>query len=135
MTVGYSGKPLVVKLGIKADCTAIFLNAPKNLTALLGELPPGVAVLEELKGPIDFIHFFSKSRHELEVRFPELKGALDKKGVLWISWPKGASKVSTDLNDNVVREIGLASGLVDVKVAAIDEIWSGLKFVFRLADR
>ena len=135
MMAGYSGKPLVVKLGLKPRSTAIFLNAPENLPTLLGELPDGVVIAKKLAGPIDFIHFFTTSRAELEEELPALKAALDKNGMLWISWPKAISKISTDLNDNSVREIGLTSGLVDVKVCAVDEIWSGLKFVYRVADR
>jgi hypothetical protein len=135
VTAGYSGKPLVTKLGIKERSTAIFLNAPEHYRALLGELPAGVEVAEKLAGQFDFIHFFTKSRQELESQFPALKEALAKNGTLWISWPKAASKVSTDLSDNAVREIGLANGLVDVKIAAVDQTWSGVKFVYRLKDR
>jgi hypothetical protein len=86
-------------------------------------------------GPLDFVQFFTKERAELEAEFPALKQAIASNGSLWISWPKKASKVATDLNENIVREVGLAHGLVDVKVCAVDEIWSGLKFVFRVKDR
>jgi len=86
-------------------------------------------------GSTDFIHFFATRRRQLEQKFAALKKALAKDGMLWISWPKGSSGVATDLNENVVREIGLARGLVDVKVCAIDSVWSGLKFVYRLRDR
>lgn len=88
-----------------------------------------------LRGPIDFIHFFTRAAAELESRFPQLKAALAFDGMLWVSWPKKASKVNSDLDENVVREVGLRNGLVDVKVAAVDEVWSGLKFVYRLEDR
>jgi len=138
MTAGYSGKPLITKLGIKAGFSAIFLNAPENYTTLLGALPDDVTVslsLDSGSKPADFIHFFTRTHIELEDQFPPLKAALALNGMLWISWPKASSKVPTDLNENVIREIGLANGLVDVKVAAIDEIWSGLKFVYRLEDR
>ncbi len=135
MTAGYSGKPLVTKLGIKERSTAIFLNAPDHYRALLGELPAGVELAEKLAGQFDFIHFFTKRRQELETQFPAMKEALAKNGMLWVSWPKAASKVSTDLSDNAVREIGLANGLVDVKIAAVDQTWSGMKFVYRLKDR
>ena len=86
-------------------------------------------------GSLDFIQLFCKTRSKLEGEFPRLKSALDVNGMLWISWPKRSSGVETDLSGNVVREIGLAHGLVDVKVAAVDETWSGLKFVYRLRDR
>ena len=89
----------------------------------------------QLKGPLDFIQFFTQVRNELEVQFRDLKRELLKGGMLWISWPKGSSKVETDLNEGIVREIGLKNGLVDVKVCAVDEVWSGLKFVYRKEDR
>ncbi len=111
------------------------LNPPSDYPSTLGPLPKNATTVEKLRGPLDFIHLFTGSREELEAEFPRLKAALSPGGLLWISWPKGASKVKTDLNENVVREIGLANGLVDVKVAAIDATWSGLKFVYRLQDR
>ena len=135
MTAGYSGTPLVRKLGIKPGMTLCLLNAPENYNATLGDLPPGVILADSLTWPLDFIHFFSKARRELEAEFPRLKAALAYDGSLWISWPKQAAKVPTDLDENIVRETGLANGLVDVKVAAIDSVWSGLKFVYRLEDR
>ena len=139
MTAGYSGKPLIAKLGIKAGFAVAFVDAPDHYTALLGDLPMGVTVTALRVGRLDFIHFFSASRQTLEARFPELKAALAPNGSLWISWPKstarGSAKLPTDLGDNAVREIGLANGLVDVKIAAIDATWSGMKFVYRLEDR
>ena len=84
---------------------------------------------------MDFIQFFSMNRAELKAAFPRLKSSLAQNGSLWISWPKAAAKMETDLNENTVREIGRGAGLVDVKVCAVDEIWSGLKFVYRLKDR
>ena len=89
----------------------------------------------ELEGPLDFIQYFTSSVCELEAAFPDLKKALGERGMIWVSWPKRASGVSTDLNENVVRDIGLDNKLVDVKVCAVDETWSGLKFVRRLKDR
>ncbi len=121
---GYSGTPLLQKLGIKAGMGTHLVNAPADYP-----------LREAGTAPYDFIHFFTKEKKELLKKFPELKKKLSHSGMLWISWPKGASKVPTDLNDNVVREIGLAKGLVDVKVCAVDELWSGLKFVYRLKDR
>lgn len=84
---------------------------------------------------MDFIHFFTRSRLQLESEFPKLKGMLSRSGMLWISWPKSSSGLETDLSENIVRRAGLDSGLVDVKIVAVDETWSGLKFVFRLKDR
>lgn len=91
--------------------------------------------MDKLEGLLDFIQFFTKESAELEKQFRALKKSLSPDGMLWVSWPKGAAKVKTDLNENIVREIGLDHQLVDVKVCAIDEIWSGLKFVFRVKDR
>ena len=113
----------------------ILINAPQDYPQTLGELPETAVVQKNLDTPLDFIHFFTTERSVLEARFPELKAAMKKNGLLWVSWPKKASKVPTDVDENIVRDIGLANGLVDVKVAAIDKIWSGLKFVYRVADR
>jgi len=132
---GYSKRSLVQKLGIKAGHKLIILNPPPDYHQILGELAPEVVTADRLSGPLDFIHYFSDERAGLERRFSELKAALAMKGMLWISWPKRASKMDTDLTEDVVRQIGLANGLVDVKVVAIDETWSGLKFVYRLKDR
>lgn len=135
MTAGYSGKPLVEKLGIKPAMRIALLHTPDGYHSLLGQLPPGVDIANELEDPCDFIHYFTSRRDELAADFPRLKMALAEAGMLWISWPRRASGVETDLDENVIREIGLEHGLVDVKVAAIDETWSGLKFVRRLKDR
>ena len=135
MTTGYSGTPLIRKLGIKPGQTILILNPPDDYAATLGDMPDGVTQAEALDGPLDFIQFFTKERVELEEYFEGLKTALRPDGTLWISWPKKASKLSSDLDGNRVREIGLAHGLVDVKVAAVDAVWSGLKFVYRLEDR
>lgn len=132
---GYSGKPLVEKLGVKSGMRCIFLNAPENYSKTLGPLPQNVMVITKLQGSFDFIQAFHTEKKNLGKRFPLLKKRLASNGMLWISWPKGASGVTTDLNENVVREMGLDIGLVDVKVCAVDEIWSGLKFVYRLHDR
>lgn len=132
---GYSKRSLVEKLGIKAGSNIIILNAPDGYDKTLGELPADVFVAPSLASTVGFIQFFSKEREELDKTFPALKQAIAHDGMLWISWPKGASKIATDLNENVIREIGLQNGLVDVKVIAVDEVWSGLKFVYRVKDR
>ena len=132
---GYSGKPLVEKLGLKDGWVIAILNAPKGYDRLLGKLPRQVMPKATAVGPLDFIQFFTKEKQELERRFAELARALAPAGMLWISWPKKASGVATDLTEDVIRVIGLAHGLVDVKVAAVDEVWSGLKFVRRVKDR
>jgi hypothetical protein len=131
---GYSGKPLVAKLGIKSGSTIAILGAPRGYERTLGKLPP-VSRQRDATGPLDFIQFFVSEAQELERRFGALARALTPAGMLWISWPKKASGVATDLTEDVIRAIGLSHGLVDVKVAAVDEVWSGLKFVRRVKDR
>ncbi|HEY6349952.1 MAG TPA: DUF3052 domain-containing protein [Candidatus Angelobacter sp.] len=132
---GYSKRSLVEKLGIRSGHKVYLGNSPPGYLAVLGAPPDKVVLVKALKGPVDFIQFFSKEKAELESEFPRLKKGLAKDGALWVSWPKGASRIKTDLNENVAREIGLKNGLVDVKVCAVDDVWSGLKFVFRLKDR
>jgi hypothetical protein len=135
IVAGYSKRPLAEKLGIKSGQKIFIANAPAGYAETLGKLPDKVLVGKPLDGACDFIQFFSREKSGLESEFPRLKKKLAKTGSLWISWPKGASKVNTDLDENIVRQIGLKNGLVDVKVCAVDEVWSGLKFVFRLKDR
>ena len=132
---GYSKKTLVNKLGIKMGDRICLLNAPKYYADTLGQLPPDVRVEQNPTADLDFLQFFTKRRTELEAQFPTLKQAIAQSGMLWISWPKKASKIETDVTGDVVRQIGLANGLVDVKVCAVDEVWSGLKFVYRVKDR
>lgn len=134
-TAGYSGTPLVRKLGIKPGARLGLIGAPDGFDGTLGELPPDVAVRRRVRGPLDVIVAFTTSLGELERRLPALKGALDPAGGLWVAWPKRASRVPTDVNENLVRELGLAAGLVDNKVCAIDDVWSGLRLVYRIADR
>jgi len=131
---GYSGKPLVAKLGIKPGSTIAILGAPRGYDRLLGRLPE-VRRRTPATGRLDFVQFFTTEKHELERRFATLARSLTPAGMLWISWPKKASGVTTDLTEDVIRAVGLAHGLADVKVAAVDDVWSGLKFVRRLEDR
>lgn len=135
MSVGYSPRSLVDKLGIKPGMRIAILGAPRGFRTTLGTLPPGVSVVAEPRGTLPLIHFFTTKRTLLERRFPALKRALEQDGALWVSWPKKSSGVATDLTEDVVREVALADGLVDVKVCAVDEVWSGLKLVRRLRDR
>lgn len=135
MRAGYSARSLVDKLGIKPHTRIAVMGPPRGYRATLGALPPGVTTTDTLRGTLPFIHFFTKQRAALESQFPMLKRALTTDGTLWISWPKKSSGVKTDLNENDVREVALANGLVDVKVCAVDEVWSGLKLVRRLKDR
>lgn len=136
MPAGYSGTPLVRKLGIKPGFSMLLKHKPENYFDLLEELPPDVTVVEtEGSLPVDFIHFFVKDAGVLIQEFPNLKTRLGKNGLMWVSWPKKAAKVETDIDGNLVREVGLSNGLVDIKVCAVDEIWSGLKFVYRVKER
>jgi hypothetical protein len=132
---GYSQRSLVDKLGIKEGFRVSVLGAPPDYAATLGKLPPQVKLGTKLQEEMDFLHFFTTSRRELEQKFPVLKSSLAQNGLLWISWPKRSSGVATDLSENIIREIGLSNGLVDIKVCAVDETWSGLKFVYRVKDR
>jgi hypothetical protein len=134
-TAGYSGTPLPKKLGIKEESRLALFNAPDGFDATLGGLPSGVRVSRRAQGTFDVIVCFVTKRAELERRFEGLQRALDFAGGLWIGWPKRASGVATDVTEDVVREIALAHGLVDNKVCAIDETWSGLRLVYRLTDR
>ena len=130
-----SGTPLPRKLGIKPDARVALIGAPHDFDEVLGELPPGVTVRRRARGTFDVLVIFVQKRSELERRLPVLKRALDQAGGLWVAWPKRSSGVATDLEESAVRGLGLASGLVDNKVCAIDATWSGLRFVYRLADR
>jgi hypothetical protein len=130
---GYSGTPLPTKLGIKEHFRVVFLDLPADVKA---ELKSALAKCQIAKDPpVDFAMVFVKTASELEKQFPRLSKQLAPSGMLWVSWPKKASGVATNLDENEVRRIGLAAGLVDVKVCAVNEIWSGLKFVIRLKDR
>jgi hypothetical protein len=134
-SINVSGTLLVRKLGIKPGARLGLIGAPDGFDETLGELPPDVAVRRRARGPLDVIVAFHTSRASLEHSLPRLMGALDPAGGLWIAWPKRASGVATDVTENLVREFGLAVGLVDNKVCAIDEVWSGLRLVYRLVDR
>lgn len=133
---GYSGTPLLKKLGIKEGFLMKVYEEPSAYWDYLGPLPENVQVSSENQpDEVDFIHYFCKSADKLKAEILQLKSLLKKTGTLWISWPKKSSKVPTDLSDMVVRTTGLEAGLVDIKVCAVDEIWSGLKFVYRISDR
>jgi hypothetical protein len=126
-----SGTPLVRKLGFKPGMRAHYVSAPEGFEALLGELPGGVRVLARPADGLDLVLLFVRERRELERRLPGLHGRLAPAGMVWVAWPKRASKVPTDMTEEVVRDVALPRGLVDVKVCAIDETWSGLKLVIR----
>ncbi len=132
---GYSTTPLVQKLGIKEGMQLVLINAPPEFLTTLGKLPLSVSILTTIHKEAEYIHFFTTSRAELEESFFRYKSQLEHEGVFWISWPKGSSGLQTDLNENVIRKVGLENGLVDIKVCSINDIWSGLKFVYRIKDR
>ncbi|MBV8712833.1 MAG: DUF3052 domain-containing protein [Solirubrobacterales bacterium] len=135
-SAGYSGTPLVRKLGVRPGARLGLIGAPDGFDATLGELPPGVRVRRRLAGgAFDVIVAFHARRAALERRLPALAGALDPAGGLWIAWPKRASGVPSDVTEDVVRTLGLAAGLVDNKVCAVDAVWSGLRLVYRVRDR
>ena len=132
---GYSQTTLLKKLGIKPHVSIYVQGAPKAYFTDLGELPKGVSRKSKLAGKLAFIHLFVTDNKTFQDLFITARKCLPDDGMLWISWPKKASKVVTDLNENIIRDHGLEVGLVDVKVCAVDETWSGLKFVVRVKDR
>ena len=132
MSAGYSGTPLAKKLGIKPGHRVLLLGAPDGFAP---ELPDGVQVVRQARGKADVIVSFHTERRDYERRLPQLRACMEPAAGLWIAWPKKSSKVPTDLDENVVRDFALQNVLVDNKVAAIDETWSGLRLVIRLKDR
>ena len=132
---GYSGTPLPRKLGIKEGHRVGLLDAPGGSDRTLGELPDGVETRTSARGRLDVVVYFATSRAALTRRFDPLARAIFPDGGLWIAWPKRASGLETDLTEDVVRDLALERGLVDNKVCAIDDTWSGLRLVYRVADR
>lgn len=137
MVAGYSITPLYKKLGIKENQRILLFNQPKYYFKLFDELPEGIKILKKVDSDeVDFIHLFCRTQQELEHAISVYTTALRRDGCLWLSWPKGTSKIKTDLKREIIREYILSkTGLVDIKVAAIDADWSGLKFVYRLKNR
>ncbi len=131
---GYSGTPLAKKLGIKNEFRVSLLDVPSEVKSEIRDSLVRCRILKGSDGPLDFIFLFAKSRVELERKLGAAKW-LAPAGMLWISWPKKASGVPTDLTENVVREMGIDAGLVDVKVCAVTDVWSGLKFVIPVSER
>src|SRR3989442_15124427 len=135
MPSGTPRKPLAEKLGIKAGFVVVVINPPKDYRRLLGRLPDRVTIRTRLDGRVNMIHVFVRDRSGLEASFDRWKGAIHPHGSVWISWPKQSAGIPTGLTEEAIRSVALAHGLVDVKVCAVDETWSGLKLVYRLADR
>jgi len=132
---GYSGTPLPKKLGIKENQRIALLSAPKDFLPELGNLPEGTLIVTRVTAPLDLALLFVDRESVLQKQFAQLAKKLSPNGMIWIAWPKKSSGVPTDLIFDRVQRIGLDSGLVDVKICAINETWSGLKFVIRLKDR
>lgn len=131
---GYSGTPLAKKLDIKDGFHISLINAPVHYMELFTDLPPNL-YFDENDEKVDFIHFFTKSKDEYQSLLPALKDHLKSDGMIWVSWPKKASKTVTDITEDIIRNFALKTGLVDIKVCAVDEIWSGLKLVIPVKDR
>lgn len=134
-TAGYSGTPLEKKLGIKSGFKIKVVNPPRNYYSYFANLPADVKEENDVNIKKDFIHFFASSSLDLNNSILKLKSEMEQNGMLWISWPKKSAKIKSDLDGNRVREFGLKNGLVDIKVCAVSEIWSGLKFVIPRKDR
>ena len=135
LIAGYSQSPLAKKPGIKPGFRIRLVNVPTHYFSLFSDFPDEVQQLKDKKSRKDLIHYFSTKSEQLENDMPALRKEIEENGMIWISWPKKSSKVETDLDENVVRNIALYNGLVDVKICAVDETWSALKLVIRLKDR
>ena len=132
---GYSGTPLAKKLGIKERFRVALVEVPSDVKGEIRDSLAGCSLAKNLEGPLDFVFLFTQSRQDLERKMKRAAAALAAAGMLWVAWPKKTSGVVTDLTEDVVRGIGLRAGLVDVKVCAVTEVWSGLKFVIPVARR
>ena len=134
-TAGYSGTPLAKKLGIGTGHRVWLVNAPANYETLVSPLPDGVTFVSKASNTTDIAHVFTTKRREMEKTLRAARGTLMPDAAIWVSWPKKASKVATDITEDVIREVALPMGFVDIKVCAVDEVWSGLKFVYRKDQR
>lgn len=134
-TAGYSGTPLAKKLGIKSGFHFCLINQPDYYFSLFNDMPDGIVLVKERKSRKDLVHYFTSHAKDLRKELPLLRNEIVPNGIIWISWPKKASKVTTDVTENLVRELALANGLVDIKVCAVDDTWSGLKLVIPVKDR
>ncbi len=132
---GYSGTPLVKKLGLKSPLKLLTINAPKEYKSWLGDLPNEVKLLTKAQPPIEAAHVFATESAFLDAQLSQLRTTLKQDGFVWVSWPKKSAKVSTDITEDTIREIALPLGFVDIKVCAVSEVWSGLKLVIRKSER
>lgn len=133
MTAGYSGTSLAKKLGIKEGFRIALFNEPEYYFKLFTDFPTDVKFINKSK--LDFIHYFVKEEKQLAKDINKLKNQIEQNGMIWISWPKKSSKVETDITEDIIRKLALKNGLVDIKVCAVDETWSGLKLVIPVKDR
>jgi hypothetical protein len=131
MAAGYSGTPLLQKLGIKPNISVVLINAPANYRKLLGPAAKSVTFSDSARKGTEFVHFFVTKRRELERTLPQLRQKVVDTAVVWVSWPKKSSGVQTDVTEDVIRSVALPLGFVDIKVCAVDETWSGLKLMIR----
>jgi len=134
-TAGYSGTPLAKKLGIKSGHTIRIQNPPEYYFDLFGDFPDDVVITKSKKKEKDLIHYFEKNASALLKNLPLLRDEITQQGMIWVSWPKKASKVATDITEDTIRDFALTIGLVDIKVCAVDEVWSGLKLVIPVKKR
>jgi hypothetical protein len=132
---GYSGTPLARKLGIKPGCRLYARHAPANYVQLLEPLPEGVRILQRPSGCLDLVHLFAREASALAAELVDYRQRIAEDGMIWVSWPKKSSEVPTDVTEQVIRDLALPLGLVDIKVCAVDETWSGLKLVIRREHR
>jgi hypothetical protein len=132
---GYSGTPLAKKLGIKPAMRLVAIDAPAEYRDWLGELPTGATILPKPVTPLHAVHVFVRQKSHLGKHLTACRGQLEQSGFIWVSWPKRASKVETDITEDVVREVALPLGFVDIKVCAVSDVWSGLKLVIRKRER
>lgn len=132
---GYSGTPLAKKLGIREGATLVLVNAPDHYLSLVDPLPDGVRIRSRISSRTDIVHIFSTTRAHLEKMLGLGRAGVPDEGMIWVSWPKKTSRVPTDITEDTIRKVGFPLGLVDVKVCAVDEVWSGLKLVVRKEDR
>jgi hypothetical protein len=132
---GYSGKPLVQKLGIKPGFCIFVDGLSMPYREVVGELPDDVTIAKTARAPLDMVHVFAAEAKGLAARLRSYRKAIAPDGMIWASWPKKASGVATDVTETLVRETALANGLVDIKVCAVDDVWSGLKLVIPVKDR
>ena len=132
---GYSGAPLIQKLGINASLVAVVINPPAHYRKLLGRLPMGAQLSDRLTSECEFVHLFTTRRADLARQLKRLRTKLTDTGTIWVSWPKKSAKVPTDVTEDVIRSVALPLGFVDTKVCAVDETWSGLKLMIRRVNR